>query len=195
MNKTAVHGYVLLSLIISSCGGSTTYSTSSPVNTTNQNAQAHQPDNATLNEIRFPQENYPKELKAAWDHFVADGMYRMAQPDEFTEVARKHIDAYSGIYLPLLFDVNNDHGYDDFAVIVVNTAKTDDRRFSLVIFSAPKEEGRAFKLSWVLRDHDLSRIALSRASARLVVTEYHNDGTQKSCFVHWHANQKRYTCD
>jgi|SRR5215831_10848203 len=194
MNKTVAYGYFLVSLILSGCG-STAYSTSSPVNSTNQNVQAHQPDNTTLNEIRFPQEDYPKGLKAAWDHFVADGTYRMAQLEEFTELARNHIDAYGGIYLPLLFDVNKDHGYDDFAVIVVNSLKTDDSRFSLVIFSAPEEYGRVFKPSWVLRDQDLSRIALSRASARLAVTEYHDDGTQNSCFVHWHANQKRYTCD
>jgi hypothetical protein len=194
MNKTVVYCYVLVSLIFSSCGGST-YSKSSPVNSTNQNVQAHQRYNATVTEIRFPQEDYPKELKAAWDQFVADGTYRMAQLEEFTELARNHIDAYGGIYLPLLFDINYDHGYDDFAVIVVNTTKTDDSRFSLVIFSAPEEEGRSFKPSWVLRDQDLSRIALSRASARLVVTEYRSDGTKKSCFVHWHSGQKRYTCD
>jgi len=195
MNKTAVYGYVVLSLTISSCGASAIFSTSSAISTTNKNVQARQPDKATLNDIRFPQDNYPKELKAAWDHFIADGTYRIAQPDEFTELARKHIDAYGGIYLRVLFDVNHDRGYDDFAVIVVNTAKADDRRFSLVIFSGPKEKGHEFNLSWVLHDQDLSRIALSRASARLVVTEYHDDGTQESCFVHWHVNQKRYTCD
>jgi hypothetical protein len=191
MNRNHTLGYFLIYLVFfSSCGRSSSYSTSSYVNAANKNVDSRQ---QTAAEIRFPQDDYPKELKAAWDQFVADGMYRMAQPEEFTEMARNHIDAYGGIYLPLLFDINHDHGYDDYAVIIVNTTKTDDTRFSLIIFSAPEGKRRDFKPSWVLRDQNLSQIALSRASARLVLTEYQRDGTQKSCVVHWHLN--KYTCD
>jgi len=152
---------------------------------------SHSPD---VTDMVFPQPTYPEELKEAWRRFV-DGRYRMAQADEFSENARHHFDSYGGIYLPLLFDINGDRGYDDYAVIVVDTKRNDDARFGLVIFSAPEAERRVFNPSWVFRERDLSRVALSRASARLVLTEYREDGSQQSCFVRWHARQGRYTCD
>lgn len=148
-----------------------------------------------VTDIVFPQPTYPEELKKAWLRLVDNGRYRMARPDEFSERARRHIDSYAGIYLPLLFDINGDRGYDDFAVIVVDTTGNDAARFGLVIFSAPEAERRVFNPSWVFSDRDLSRVALSRASARLVVTEYRDDGSRQCCFVRWHSRQSRYTCD
>ncbi len=186
----------LLAFAYCSCGVSASKSRTAQSEAVNRNPESYASSNSSdVTDIVFPQPSYPEELKEAWREFITDGRYRMALPNEFAEMARRHIDSYGGIYLPLLFDINGDHGYDDFAVIVVDTTRSDDARFGLVIFSAPETGRRLFNPSWVFRNRDLSRVALSRASARLVVTEYRDDGSQQSCFVRWHALQNRYTCD
>lgn len=196
MSSTLYCSYFLcLALAYCSCG------VSAKRDITSRDAARQSPepqrssDLSEVTDINFPQPTYPEELKEAWRHFVEGGRYRMARPDEFSSTAQPHIDSYGGIYLPLLFDINRDHGYDDFAVIVVDTIRNDDARFGLVIFSAPEGKQRVFEASWVFRERDFSKMALSRASGRLVVTEYLDDGSQQSCFVRSDPHQRRYTCD
>lgn len=141
----------------------------------------------------FPEGNYPEGLRHAWKDFTSNGHYRMARQDEFSERAQRHPEG-QGIFMLLLFDINLDGGFGDFAVIVVDNQRSDPARFGLVIFSNPGG-GSFYKAGWVLRHKDLSRMVLSRASARLVLTEYRDDGSEHSCFVHWHQSQGRYRCE
>ncbi len=188
--------FLSFALVYCSCAVSATKPDIGSSKAVNQRPESQRAsDSSAAADIVFPQPAYPDELKEAWRRFVGDGRYRMARPDEFSGRAQRHIDSYGGIYLPLLFDINRDHGFDDFAVIVVDSTRNDDGRFGLVIFSAPEPGGRVFEPSWVFRDRDLSKMALSRASQRLVVTEHREDGSQQSCFVRWHPRQRLYTCD
>jgi hypothetical protein len=185
-----------LALLLCACGVSPSKPGTALSEAANGNAASNKLiQSLALTDIVFPQPTYPEELKKAWHRLVDDGKYRMARPDEFSEKAQRHIDSYGGIYLPLLFDINDDGGYDDFAVIVIDSTRSDDKRFGLVIFSAPRAEKQVFKPSWVFRERDLSKMALSRASARLVLTEYRDDGSQQSCSVRWHAQRGSFGCD
>jgi len=141
----------------------------------------------------FPEGNYPEGLRQAWKDFTSNGQYRMARQDEFSERARRHPEG-EGIFMPLLFDINLDGGFGDFAVIVVDNRRSDPARFGLVIFSNPGG-GTFYKVGWVFRHKDLSRMVLAIASARLVLTEYRDDGSEHSCFVHWHKSLGRYRCE
>jgi hypothetical protein len=185
-----------LALLCCSCASRVTKSDDAPgaSNQRRPDAQRSVVARQTTDPV-FPRLQDPDALKEGWNLFIADGEYRLARPDDFSDPVRRRIDVRGGIYLPLLFDINNDQGYDDYAVIVVDAKKDEATRFGLVIFSAPAGGMAPFKPSWVFRDRDLSRVALSRASGRLVVTQYLDDGSEKSCFVHWHTKERRYSCD
>jgi hypothetical protein len=84
---------------------------------------------------------------------------------------------------------------DHLAAIVVDTTKQDDNRFSLVIFSPPKDKKDVFETHWFYRDRDLSKTTVNRASGYFYVTEYFDDGTQNSCSVAWNPKRKQFECE
>ena len=84
---------------------------------------------------------------------------------------------------------------DHLAAIVVDTTKTDDNRFSLIIFSPPKDRKGSFETHWLYRDRDLSKSTVGRQSGSAYVTEYLDDGTSKSCQVRWNKQRKLFLCE
>jgi hypothetical protein len=137
--------------------------------------------------------DHSEKIKQAWKLFTKNGRYRMANPNDFTTIARKHLDQNIGIYLPLLFDINLDGGFDDIAVIIVDTQQ-NDKQFGLIIFSSPKNQAK-YSVTWVFQNRDLSQTILSRASARLVLTTYFEDGSSQSCNMKLNKQLARYFCE
>src|SRR5207253_5640629 len=103
----------------------------------------------------------PKTRKA-WEMFTESGIYRWAQAGDF------HIPewAMEDFYLAKDIerqtkspfqsgDINSDNTYEDFAVIVIDTTKQNNNRYSLVIFNEPKGEQEEFTMHWLIRDTDL----------------------------------------
>jgi len=90
-------------------------------------------------------------------------------------------------------------GYDPYpdrfyhlAAIVVDTQRTDDARFGLVIFSAPKNGNGAYQPYWLYRDKDLSRTVVWTGSGDLMVGEYRDDGARDASFIHWDVQRKQF---
>lgn len=124
-----------------------------------------------------------------WKQFSNDGRYRVASKDEFKMPEEKYRPYGGG-------DFNGDHQYYDFAVIVVDTMRTDASRFGIVIFNSREGRQGYDGPFWLYRESDLSRANLNTSShGPLLVAEHHDDGTIKVCVVKWRLKQKKYTCD
>jgi len=143
-------------------------------------------------------------LRETWRRFTASGQYRLAQISDmrFSDLASNDIARNFGSANPIPFvyiwgDLNYKKRADDdhLAAIVVDTTKTDENRFSLVIFSPTKGKKDAYETHWFYRNRDLSKTSVNRASGYFYITEHLDDGTQKSCSVAWNNKQKQFECE
>lgn len=128
---------------------------------------------------------HSEALLSAWRSFTASGRYRIAREGESQGLPY----AYSWGDLNYPKRVGDDH----FAAIVVDTERSDENRFGLVIFS-PTEGGRGYDLHWLYRGRDLSKASVRRASGELHVTGHLDDGSRKGCSVKWDRRLKRFEC-
>lgn len=145
----------------------------------------------------------PENIKSAWKDFVADGKYRLAQPFDmtFSEAAkaelpdqgRSPIIPYDYVWEDLGF--NKRIGDNHLAAIVVDTTKTGNDNFGLVIFSPVKNTKDTYDINWLYRDANLSKTIVNRASGELYVANYSDDGSRKSCSVNWNQNLKKFECN
>jgi hypothetical protein len=136
-----------------------------------------------------------KGLDAAWRAFTNDGRYRLARKDDFKTSARASDDPFNSIFAycwgRLGYDTNADSWYH-LATIVVDTQKTDDARFGLVIFSAPKDGDGTYRPYWLYRERDLSRTVVWTGSGDLMVADYREDGSRDVSYVQWDARRKQF---
>ena len=94
--------------------------------------------------------------------FTKDGRYRLARKNDFKSAARAFgsDDPLNSIFAycwgRLGYDPYPDRFYH-LAAIVVDTQRTDDGCFGLVIFSAPKNGDGTYQPYWLYLDRDLSR--------------------------------------
>ena len=142
-------------------------------------------------------------LRETWRRFTASGQYRLAQtsdmrfPDRAKEVPLRTLPENPVPFVYIWGDLKYNKRIEDehLAAIVVDTTKQHDNCFSLVIFSPPKGEEDVFETHWFYRDSDLSKTTVKRASGYFYVTEYFDDGTQKSCSVAWNPKRKQFECE
>ena len=135
----------------------------------------------------------PDELKEAWRQFVQDGPYRLAHPRDMNFRGEERVTSlYDFPWGELGYD--QIPGADHLAAIVVDTTRTDDARFGLVIFSAPRNRNGAYVPHWLYRGRDLSRTSVTRVTGELSISEYHDDGTETICHVRWNRQQRWYIC-
>ena len=119
--------------------------------------------------------------KEAWHRFIQDGRYRMAQPADFRfsehaqrEMGRELFERYTTE--PVV------HWWGGTGVIVVDTTRTDENRFGLIVFIEPditnKKSRKAcpYKAVWLYKNKDLSRSGLEQASGYWFVIEYDDSG-------------------
>lgn len=146
---------------------------------------------------------FTDDLRETWRRFTANGQYRLAQvsdmrfPDRSKEAVSRNIPENPIPFVYIWGDLNYQKRVNDdhLAVIVVDTAKQDDNRFSLVIFSPPKGKKGVFETHWFYRNRDLSKTTVNRASGYFYVTEYFDDGSYKACSVAWNPKQKQFECE
>jgi hypothetical protein len=134
-----------------------------------------------------PTEGRSEALREAWRRFTASGQYRLAQKEDMRFPTMPYVYIWGD--LAYRKRAEDDH----LAAIVIDTARNDETRFSLVVFSPP-EGSRDYKVHWLYRDRDLSRTSVSIASGSFFVTEHLDDGSERTCIVHWYRSQNQFQC-
>jgi hypothetical protein len=131
--------------------------------------------------IATPTLFWSEDEEKAWHRFIEDGRYRMAQPTDFrfSEQARREIG-------PQRFEEYTTrpvvHWWGGTGVIVVDTTRTDQNRFGLIVFMEPdnyfekKRRPCPYKAAWLYKNKDLSRTGLEQASGYWLVIEYDDSG-------------------
>jgi hypothetical protein len=125
----------------------------------------------------------------AWKEFSNEGRYRIASKEDFKMSEDNYRPYGDGNF-------NRDDEYFDFAVIVVDTVRTDALRFGVVIFNARQSRQGYDRPFWLYRERDLSRTSLNTSShGPLLVAEHLDDGSINICVVKWSLQKKEYACD
>jgi hypothetical protein len=137
-------------------------------------------------------------IDSAWHSFTKDGRYRLARKDDFKSAARAFGSAehplnsiFAYCWGRIGYDRHQDR-WHHLAAIVVDTHRTDDARFGLVIFSAPKDGDGTYQPYWLYRDRDLSRTVVWTGTGDLMVAEYRDDGSRDKSFIHWDRKRKQF---
>lgn len=122
----------------------------------------------------------PDGLRKSSEAVLADGKFRLAQASDFQlPSAEKPWPCHFGWSRELF-------------AILIDTTETDNSRFKLALF-VPTEDGKgAYKLYWVLHNHDLSHAILSNASSKLVVYEYLDGGARRNSTLQWDKRKNAY---
>jgi hypothetical protein len=134
----------------------------------------------------------------AWHRFIQGGRYRMAQPADFrfSEQARREMG-------PELFERYTTepvvHWWGGTGVIVVDTTRTDENRFGLIVFMEPDSTNKSNRKAcpympvWLYKNKDLSRSGLEQASGYWFVIEYDDSakrtGKDEQRFARKHPNR------
>ena len=181
-SKNALAIFLLLAnLILSGCNSSVSPSSAAVIESVPQAQTSVSP------RILDPTENRSEALREAWRQFTANGQYRLALPEDMRVPSTSHVYIWGDL-------AYRKRGADDhLAAIVVNTTRSDENRFGLVIFSPP-EGRRDYKVHWLYRDRDLSKTSLSQASGSFFVREHLDDGSERTCIVHWYRSQNQFQC-
>jgi hypothetical protein len=145
-------------------------------------------------------EGVPPGLKLAWEELTNTGRYRLAIESDFKFPAgsERVIEPIQWFprhpYLRILWDINRDGDYNDFIAMVVDTSKSDDARFGLVILSRGKVARKRYQVHWLLRDADFSRTVVTTASSYLSVETLNEDWSRTVCGVTWVRQRYKYNC-
>lgn len=127
--------------------------------------------------------------------------YRLAEKSDFQIPTKAMETEYKGEIEKstarpyMVNDMNKDGLFADFALIVVNTKKSGNDRFSLVIFNQPKNIVDDYQMIWVYKDQDLSHQILTWLESHLTVIDFDADGRAKKCFITWNNDKQNYSCD
>lgn len=154
-------------------------------------------------EERVPfSKNDPDWLKIAWQKFISNGEYRIAEKSAFHIPKSSVRDRYAemdiddAISKPYgMRDINNDGYFPDLVVIIEKIGSTDLSRFSLIIFNAPTNDKTSPPPIWLIKNKDLSSTILGWWSGGLVLREHLADGTIKGCYVNWSKSKATYFCE
>jgi hypothetical protein len=131
----------------------------------------------------------------AWHLFTHDGRYRLAHKEDIRYPARgfgADRDSFNSIFAYCWGRLGYDTRWDHLAAIVVDTSRSDDARFGLVIFSAPTGGDGSYRPYWLYRQRDLSRTVVWTGSGDLMLAEYRDDGSRDVSFVQWDRQRKQY---
>ena len=122
----------------------------------------------------------PDGLRQRTEAVLADGKFRLAQASDFQLPSAEQP-------WPCHFGWSR-----ELFAILIDTTATDNSRFKLALF-VPAEDGKgAYKLYWVLHNHDLSHVILSNASSKLVVYEYLDGGGRRNSTLEWDKRKNSY---
>jgi hypothetical protein len=133
-----------------------------------------------------------ESLKLAWDQFIRDGRYRIARLSDmrFSDQTKNRLLALNLRWWKSQH--STEHG---LAVIIVDTTRTDDDRFGLVVFRPGyRTKSDAYTPYWLYRNRDLSRAAIKQISSTLTVYEIEENGYYRYCDIAWDERRKGYIC-
>jgi hypothetical protein len=145
----------------------------------------------------------PVALKA-WLTFIKSGKYRAANANDFnfSEAAKSRLRGmfedgwYFQVNHPAITgNINRRLGFKDLAVIVIDTARSDSDRFSLVIFNVEPEKEKPPSVHWLFKNRDLSSAFLSWYSNWPVLVFYQQDGSADPYYINWNEHTKQYFLD
>jgi hypothetical protein len=131
-------------------------------------------------------------IEMAWKRFTSNGRYRLARVKDmaFTPEAKRRINASFSMWQgDITFS-------DELVALVVDTARTDEKRFGIILFRPDKAwtHSSIYSPQWLFRDRDLSRTAIDRVSGYLFVHTFTNGEQYETCEVHWNRSAQRYVC-
>jgi hypothetical protein len=171
-------------------------STPTPVVIAEQNAQEvrspvqPEPDERIISPLEEGPDD-EKWLGEQWRNFFKSGRYRLINPQEMrlSEGIKSHMYSPRWSYF-----VN--HPYvrwcQGIGAIVVDTTRTDDKRFGLVIFPGNYAD-IPLRPVWLIRNRDLSRTVLNQTSCSMFITHYAEDGSRESHEALWDKKKKRFS--
>ena len=133
------------------------------------------------------------ELKQAWTAFTDDGRFRMVRTNELSDSEARARLHYAYAWGDLGYDVDPSKSYH-LAVIVVETTRSDNNRFGLVIFSAPRGANGSYRPYWILRNTDLSGAFFSGFSGYLELVINDANGSRNGCDIRWSKKLKTFIC-
>ena len=165
--------YLLSAMLCGGCAAPTTHTPSAQRITT----PAPSPQQAGCGLVS---NESPAGLRKTWDALLADGGYRFPQPSEFTLPPDEQP-------WPCHFGWSG-----ELFAMVVDTTRSDNSRFKLVLLVPPENKNAPYKLYWVIHNHDLSHAILSNASSKLVVYEYLDNGGRRNSTLEWNKTKNAY---
>src|SRR6266404_9785823 len=182
MKLAGCHGCLLAGLIVSACVARPSVQTRTPEPaTSNTNQQVFSSTNNMPTGIF---DEHSEGAKEAWNRFTEGGRYRVARASDFDipKAATENDELRRDIERATKFayvgeDINHDGLGRDRAFIVVDTKRTDARRYSLVIFNELEDERAIPEPRRVYRDIDLSRTVMFWVRGELTLRDYRADGT------------------
>jgi hypothetical protein len=141
-----------------------------------------------------------EELKRAWDRFESSQPYRLALPSDrqLSPAAETRVKGNGeNQVIPFIAwwgitGLEKSGDKDVLIAIVVDPARSDVKRYGLVVFAAAASEGPKYKVYWVARDEDMESYLLSPASGSVFVEEYRRDGTNETKQLVWDRKTKGF---
>jgi len=114
-------------------------------------------------------------IDKAWNRFTEGGRFRLALKDDFKSPAKEFgSDSLNSIFAycwgRLGYESSENHGYH-LAAILVDTARSNDDRFGLVIFSSPKSGDGSYQPYWIYQGRDLSRTVVWTGTGDLMISD------------------------
>lgn len=189
-----------LVLVCCSCSPQQRTPSASGVQAENKGREANAPSGSSDPAISGHIKGIPK-AEEAWRSFEESERYGTARPEDF-RIPEWAMQAYGSdlkkaMSHPIIAggDMNRDGAAYDFAVIVVDKNRDEATRFGVVVFNAPTKPKESYTIHWLLRERDLSKFALARASTRSFLTEYREDGSLDTCEIVWDKLQRKYVCN
>lgn len=142
-------------------------------------------------------------LKRAWQNFERSQKYRLAQPSDrnLTPAAAARVASNNPNQIIPVLSWWGARGYrgantSDFIIaILVDPARSDLKRYGLVVIAAVASEGSAYKPYWVSREEDMESYLLSPASGSVFIECFRRGGAEETKELIWDRKTRRFSLD
>jgi hypothetical protein len=146
----------------------------------------------------YMSDNQP--LKLAWNNFERSQNYRLAQPSDrnLTPAAEARVRSNSPHQIVPVINWWGARGYrgantNDFLIaIMVDPARSDSKRYGLLVMAAVASEGRDYKPFWVSQEEDMESYLLSPASGSVYIECFSRDGTEQTKELVWDKKSRQF---
>ena len=188
-------------LLASACHGSETKINNTPVSESTPQPQPKPDAQETLFTDFLKQEDHVEResqsrLVQAWQRVPDYQLYRIARAADFripewVKRERYWIDVERALDRP--YDFGEMSGASGLAAIIIDRRISDPKRFSCVVFIV--RPSKRYDGYWIFKDEDLSHFTMGRNSGNVYLSEFRDDGTERSCTLQYSGKQKRWACE